>query len=92
MFREMVKILTLGKDKDVISTAEKLIIWILRYDLKVKETEVRIYGLWHGVLCHINSFFGEELNEKWAGEILREIYFLVCVVDQSKSARFTRIV
>ena len=94
MFKKMVRILTL--DEDVIAKTEKMMKLILRYDLKVRKASEarRVYKLWHGVLCNINqAFFGEwvDVDEKWARDILREIYFLVRAVDQSPGTRFIRI-
>lgn len=94
MFKQMVKILM--SDNNIISKAERMMVWLLRYDVKVKRASEarRVYGLWNGVLANINqAFFGEwaDVDDKWASEILREIYFLVCAVDQTKSARFVKI-
>jgi len=92
MFKQMVRILSL--DEDVIRKTERLIAWLLGYDIKVKRASeaLRVYGLWNGVMREINqAFFGEEMDEEWAEEILREIYFMVCAVDKSPGSRFIKI-
>lgn len=44
-------------------------------------------------LISTKPFFGEcaDVDKKWAVEILREIYFLICEVDHAKRARFVKV-